>query len=133
MKPERLIHWFSLDQRFIRKGITKNIRNQFGRMIIKAFVEQLGDLFYDEYVPVEIIIEAQEAPPASMKDAEAKKLCDFNLPLLKGVDAEYAVENVIEALSGAAFLNRKQVAKISFTKSYGWVDKIKIGIGVFKK
>jgi hypothetical protein len=134
MKKDQYTHWFELKKtRFPRSGLTKNIKRNFEMQIIKAFVEQCGDLFYDEYVPVEISIIVEETAPKSMDDAQVKKLCDNNMPFLKAADSRDAVNRVVSALNGASFHNANQVVSVSYLKTYGWVDKIKIGIGVFRK
>ena len=125
--------WFEVKKRFPRKSYHRIEREMYEKEVIKVFVTTHQDYCVKEDRPVELVIELYEPPKKSMEQWLQKDLCDSKAPLLEYPDSYDVVDIITSALQSVAYHSKKQVASVSIKKFYGWVDKVKIGIGEFKK
>jgi hypothetical protein len=125
--------WFEVKGRFPRKGYHRIDREIYEKLVMRSFINAHQDYCIEEDTPVEVVVELYEPPKKSMEQWAQKDLCDSKAPLLEFPDVSDVADIVISSLQSVAYHYKKQVASVVVKKFYGWTDKLKVGIGEFKK
>ena len=111
---------------FVVKGsipgyLTPRMKLVFKARILKDFVEQVGDVFYDEKIPVSVQIEITSYKKSAPLTVRKEQKYSTHPPgLLK------AAILIVEGMEHGVYYNQSQVAEILITKVYGNEDQIRI-------
>lgn len=127
------IYRFKFEKSFHKGKYTNLERRLVERLIIKEYGIQLGDIFFEDQVPVSVAIILEQAPPTQTKGVDKQVLSAKKKPLInKGPEQEKIVDFVLTALEGAAYVKKDQVCYVIFSKRYADEDAIEIQIGEIK-
>lgn len=113
---------------FVVKGsvggyMSPRMKLVFKAQILKEFVEQVGDVFYDEKIPVSVqieIVSRKKGVPLNVRNSQ--KYSTHPPMLTKAVDL------IVGGLEHGVYYNQSQVAEIIITKVYGNEDQIRITV-----
>jgi Holliday junction resolvase RusA-like endonuclease len=114
---------FVLNKRF-PTYLSPRLKPVYHNEIVKAMVEQCGgSLFYNDGIPVGIDIEIITLVRRMNANEKQNQKNHTSFPEVSSV-----LKEVVEALKGAAYVSKSQVAEVFISKIHGNEDRIKITV-----
>lgn len=117
MQPNKTNYFFINEK--IQTSSSSLFRKAFAMKILKSFIANCGDLFFNEGVPISVSIDIREIKRRNKYERED----GFTVGNPR---IDNAVNIILEALVGAAFYSINQVVEVYVVKKVGNENRIKV-------
>jgi Holliday junction resolvase RusA-like endonuclease len=116
--------------RFTRQGrcYTPKDTLNYERLVALEYKRQVGNVCFDENVPLAVTIFAGFQIPKGTSTAKRQQMLNRELLPTKKPDCDNIIKIVCDALNGVAYYDDKQIVQMNILKCYGAEPYVHIAI-----